>query len=302
MKRLLLATFISLGVISTSSAQYGMDFGLSVGAANYLGEIGGTSGEAKPFLFDLKLQQANFAIGGFYRYSITRTLAAKLSFNYARIGGADSLSEEPTRIGRNLSFRTDILEFNLTGEYTFFSFNDMSRRSRARIDFNAFGFAGFGALLYYPYAEYDGKWYYLRPLATEGIENTYSEMTFAVPLGVGMNFTFERKFRIGLEMGYRFSFTDYLDDVSTDYAYNSELPFLESTIFSNRSPEAYARGDADLPDIGFYDPGSIRGNPDGNDGYVIAQLTFSYVINTSNSFSRSRYKSVVNRRKKRTKF
>ena len=195
-----------------------MDFGINLGAANYLGEIGGTSGAAQPFLFDMKLKQASFSIGGFYRYNFTSNLAAKFTINYARITGADSLSDEPSRIGRNLSFRTELIEIGLSGEYNFFSFNDVSRRGRTRIDFSSYVFGGVALLMYYPYAKYEDKWYYLRPLLTEGTENAYDEMTFAFPLGIGAQFTFQRKFRIGFEMGYRFTMTDYLDDVSTDYA------------------------------------------------------------------------------------
>ncbi len=279
-----------------------MDFGFSLGASNYLGEIGGGEGEAKPFLLDMKFKQTNLAMGGFYRYHFTREIAAKLSFNYARISGADSLSGNPNRIARNLSFRTDLVEIGLQGEYNFFSFNDMSRRSKNRVDFGTYATIGAGYLLYYPHAQFDGKWYALRPLATEGIENAYDESAIVIIGGLGAHFTFNRKVRLGFEAAYRFSNTDYLDDVSTDYAYDTELPFLESSIFANRSAEAYTRGDADLPDPEFFTPGSIRGNPDGNDGYLFAQFTLSYVISNGNSFSRSRYRSVVNRRKRRTKF
>jgi len=316
MKNTILAfLLIILGL--NAKAQYDMDFGINLGGANYIGEIGGNEGEAKPWLLDMKLSQTNIAVGGFYRYSFTKNIAAKISFNYARISGADSLSNEPTRIARNLSFRTDIIEATLTGEYAYFTMNDMSRRSRQRIDFRAYGFAGVGVCFYYPYAQYNDKWFYLRPLQTEGTENAYDEMTIAVPTGLGAAFTFNKKVRIGVEIGYRFTFTDYLDDVSTDFAYGGadpqnltngtaqlspELPFLESHIFANRSNEAYARGDADLPDRNFYRRGAIRGNPDSNDGYLLAQFSISYVINSGNNFSKSRYNSIINRRRKRTKF
>ncbi|MCB0803075.1 MAG: outer membrane beta-barrel protein [Flavobacteriales bacterium] len=302
MKKLIFICLLASLTSLHGYAQYSMDFGVSLGASNYLGEIGGNTGEAKPFIMDMKLKQTSFGIGGFYRYNFTRSVAAKLTINYARISGADSLSNEPTRIARNLSFRTDLLEFSLLGEFTFFSFNDMSRRSKSRVDFSTYVTAGVGILMYYPYAQHDGKWYYLRPLATEGIENVYDETAIVIPFGLGANFTFNRKMRLGFEMVYRFTNTDYLDDVSTDYAYDSELPFEESAIFANRSAEAYARGNADLPNQDFYRPGARRGNPDRNDGYLFAQVSLSYYISKGNSFGRSRYKSVISRRKKRTKF
>ncbi len=301
MRKLLFILSLAVTTSLSSFGQYSMDFGLNLGAANYLGEIGGGPGEARPFLLDMKFQQTNISVGGFYRMNFTRNIAAKVAFNYSRIEGADSLTGEPTRIARNLSFRTDLLEFNLTGEYTFFSFNDMSRRSKNRVDFSSYVTAGVGVLFYYPYANFNDKWYYLRPLQTEGVENAYDEMAIVVPFGIGANFTFNRKIRLGIEFAYRFTNTDYLDDISTDFAYDSELPFEESKIFANRSAEAFARGDADLPDPGFYVSGSNRGG-DGNDGYLIGNISLSYVIASGNNFSKSIYRRFINRRKKRTKF
>lgn len=306
MKKLLLIAFIGLGIQSGLHAQ-GMDFGINLGGANYMGEIGGSEGEAKPWLLDMNIKQTSFAFGGFYRYSFTDRISAKFQLNYARIQGADSLSNEPTRLARNLSFRTDIIEAMITGEYNFFVMHDMNRRSRKRVDFRSYAFAGIGALLYYPHAKMNDKWYYLRPLATEGTDKQYNEMTIAVPLGVGANFTFNRKTRIGLEVGYRFSFTDYLDDVSTRYAPDNELPYAESIALADRSDEVYASGKYDdLPDPGFYGADAnnrpIRGNPETNDGYLLVQFNVSYVINTGNSFYRSRYKSLINRKRARRKF
>lgn len=306
MKKLLLIAFIGLGIQSGLRAQ-GMDFGINLGAANYMGEIGGDVGTANPWLLDMKFQQTNMAFGGFYRYHFNERLAAKIQLNYVRIEGADSLSNEPTRVARNLSFRTDIFEAMLTGEYNFFIKHDMNRRSRKRVDFRSYAFAGIGALLYYPHAKLNDKWYYLRPLATEGIDKQYDEMTIAVPLGLGAHFTFNRKTRIGLEVGYRFAFTDYLDDISTRYAPDNELPYAESIALADRSDEVYLSGKYDdLPDPGFYGSDGenrpIRGNPETNDGYMLVQFNVSYVIGTGNSFYRSRYKSLINRKRARRKF
>lgn len=292
-------------VFSLTNLSYSqMDFGFNLGGASYLGEIGGSEGEAKPWLLDMKLNQTNIAAGGFFRYDFSKTISAKLTVSFIRIEGADSLSNEPTRIGRNLSFRTDMIEIVATGEYNFFRMNDLSRRSKQRIDFASYGFIGAGILMYYPYAQYQDKWFALRPLQTEGEENAYSEMTVAIPMGAGAHFTFNKKIRLGMEIGYRFTFTDYLDDVSTDYAFPNELPFAESSIFANRSAEAYARGDISVEEVnpGHYGPGGIRGGKDSNDGYLVAQLSLSFVIGGNNSFYKSKYNSIINRRRKRTKF
>ena len=298
---ILLTIFCALVV--SSSAQYSMDFGVNLGASNYVGETGGSGTEPKPWLLDMTLAKTNFNFGGFYRMNFTRNIAAKMSFNFARISGADSLSGIKTQIARNLSFRTDIVEAVITAEYYFFTMNDVSRASNARIDFGSYIFAGGGVALYYPHAQYNNEWYALRPLQTEGSQNAYDVMTVVLPMGAGANFTFNKKLKLGIEFGYRFTFTDYLDDISTRYAKEADLPFTQSVLLANRSDEAYARGEAGLPGRGFFNPGTRRGNPDANDGYFLAQISVSYTIVSRNSFSRARYNSIINRRRrKRTKF
>ena len=296
--------FCSLAI--SSSAQYSMDFGVNLGGASYVGDVGGKQSEPQPWLLDMNLSQTRYSFGGFYRYNFTKNIAAKLSVNYARIAGADSLSEIVTQRARNLSFRTDIIEANITAEYYFFTMNNISRASNSRIDFGSYVFAGGGVALFYPYAQLDNIWYSLRPLQTEGVDNAYDEMTVIVPLGAGAHFTFNKKLRVGVEFGYRFTFTDYLDDISTRYALESDLPFVESVALANRSAEAFQRGDEELVPIqGFFAPGqpSRRGNPENNDGYFLGQISISYAIVNRNSFSKARYRSTIYRKRRtRLKF
>jgi hypothetical protein len=304
MKKLAFLFVLVLGISGVSRAQYSMDFGLNLGGSTYIGEIGDpgiTDGLFEnPFPLYITPDQARYNVGFFYRYNFTRNIAARFEANWVRIAGADSLSDSPARLGRNLSFRTDIFEFSLMGEYAWWVKEDISRKSR--IDFRADVHAGIGYALYNPMAQLDGKWYNLRPLATEGIENEYGTGTLIVPFGAGFSWTFNKKIRAGMDLTYRFTFTDYLDDVSTDYAYPEELPYVESFAFANRSDEAFERGNPDLPNRGFYNPGSIRGNPEANDGYFMVQFKVSYVLNFNNSFYKARYRSIINRRRKRTKF
>jgi hypothetical protein len=304
MKKLVFLFVLVLGISGISHAQYTMDFGLNLGASTYIGEIGepGISDGflENPFPLHFVPDQARYNLGLFYRYNFTHNIAARFEANWVRIAGADSLSSEPTRIARNLSFRTDIFEFSLMGEYAWWIREDISRNTR--IDFRADVHAGIGYALYNPMGQLDGKWYDLRPLATEGIDKQYGNGTLILPFGAGVNWTFNKKIRAGIDFTYRFTFTDYLDDVSTRYPDAADLPSPESFAFSNRSEEVFARGNADLPDQSNYTAGSRRGNPETNDGYFMVQFKVSYLLNLGNSFYQARYRSIINRRRKRTKF
>ena len=280
-----------------AQSQYSTDFGLNLGASTYIGEIGDpgeTDNLENPFPFYIIPQAARFNLGGFYRYNFTRNIAARAELNWVRIAGADSLSNTPSRIGRNLSFRTDLLEISIQGEYAFLVRNNISRQTK--LDFRADVHVGIGYMWYYPKAQLNDRWRSLRPLATEGLENQYGTGSLIVPFGVGYNFTFNRQLRLGMDFTYRFTFTDYLDDISTDYASADELPFAESFALANRSAQAYARGDTDLPDPGTYNPGRKRGNPETNDAYFMLQIKVSYFIPMSNNFDRNRPRNRYSKR------
>ncbi|HRF81550.1 MAG TPA: hypothetical protein PL070_15850, partial [Flavobacteriales bacterium] len=46
----------------------------------------------------------------------------------------------------------------------------------------------------------------------------------SVPVGIGFHFTQRRRHRFGMDLGWRTTFTDYLDDVSTTYKDPDLLP------------------------------------------------------------------------------
>ena len=60
-----------------------------------------------------------------------------------------------------------------------------------------------------------GVKYKLRPLQTEG--KSYENIAICVPAGFGIKKAFNSQGGIKLEAGYRFTNTDYLDDVSDVY-------------------------------------------------------------------------------------
>src|SRR6185295_10199877 len=85
-----------------------------------------------------------------------------------------------------------------------------------------YGFAGIGVFYFNPKTVYRGKVYDLRSLLTEGQgivpgRGKYSLIQPCIPLGVGFKYTIDRKWGLGLELGLRKTFTDYIDDVSTTY-------------------------------------------------------------------------------------
>jgi hypothetical protein len=127
--------------------------------------------------------------------------------------------------------------------------------------YNVYGFAGFGVAYFNPKADYQGKTYVLQPLQTEGV--SYSRVTPVIPFGLGIRLKMGPNMNISFEGGYRKTFTDYMDDVSTVY------------------PATYSSADAELLSIrgaSYAVPGYKRGNPDSNDGYILFNAKLEYYL------------------------
>jgi len=292
-------------------AQYKLEIGVNIGAANYLGDIGGKgSGGRKDGLADLVLGQSRPSLGGYVRYRLHPLITLKGHVFWGRLEAADSLSANPGRQGRNLSFRNDIVEMSGHVEYNFYSANDVGKIAGKRVDFRTYLSGGFGYFINNPKAKYSGQWVELRPLATEGQgivdgRTPYKKFAMCIPVGVGFAYVINRKYKIGLELGYRKTFTDYIDDVSTTHVDPALLPNDVSRALSNRSDESSPV----YPElIGYNRAGSPRGNSENMDSYLYSNINASYVFRGKNAFYRSKYnyittaKRKIKKRKVRAKF
>ena len=321
-KHIFIFIAIFLGVSSSLTAQYRWDFGVNLGASNYLGEIGGQEETRRDFVFDMKLNRTQYVVGGFARYKFSPQLAVNVGLNYGQIKGHDSNSQNPARVARNLSFRNNIIELTGRMELTLFYDNDVSGRGYYNPDFRIYGFIGAGVMKHNPKVRYtgpleqfNGEVIELQPLQTEGVE--YDLWQFTLPAGIGLYFTHKKVHRFGWEIGYRTTFTDYLDDVSTNYASREDVSQDNVDLaygLSNRTDaeslanaaEYAAEYDLDVPNGGSFAPGEKRGDVTNNDGYLFTQFSYSYVIKGRSSFYKSRYSWIKKkkriRRKSRAKF
>jgi hypothetical protein len=113
------------------------------------------------------------------------------------------------------------------GEFNFFRFMPGDPDFR----FTPYVTLGGSIFNYNPYAYLRGEKYFLRPLGTEGQNDTsfrdrrpYGSMAFAIPFGVGVKYALNERINIGFEIVHRFTGTDYLDDVSKTYPGETSFP------------------------------------------------------------------------------
>lgn len=322
MTRLILIAAVSLLSLS-SVAQYNWDYGLAIGGANYLGEIGGQEKARRDFVWDMHLNQTNIAIGAYGRYKFSKRISLAANFTYLQINDSDSQSTNPARRARNLNFRNRMFELGLRGELTIYYDNDVGGKGYYNPDFKLYLFGGVsvfrhnpqGQIRFDPTGRFDDTWYDLRPFETENRGNgefeSYGYYGVALPTGIGMYFTFVKKWRIGWELSWRTTFTDYLDDISTVYG-DPTLMSPEAQAFFSQSNGAL------IQEINDPDSGSVfdhqwnglenptkRGDPTNNDSYLTTQVTIGRVIKGRSRFYRTKFSWLKNRsgaRKSRAKF
>lgn len=288
-----------------AGAQYLWDFGGGVGAANYLGEMGGQELTRRDFVVDMKLSQTRSTEYVFARYRFNQYFAAKATLAHLTIKGADSLSTNPGRVGRNLSFRNNMFELNAQAQFFFYEVNDLGHTYRYNNNFRAYVGGGIGGVYHNPKALYQDEWVKLRPLMTEG--KKYTKVTAVLPVSAGFYFTIKKQHRVGWDITWRTSFSDYLDDASTTYADPSQMSSDPlASILANRTDELRP-GTIPVPQEASYLPGNKRGDPTHRDSYISTSVEYSYVIRGKSSIYRSKYGSLFKgkkykRRKVRAKF
>lgn len=307
-KKLLPVIFIFL--TSLSFGQYLTDYGFSVGASNYLGDIGGGEGTRRDFVMDMKFNATRWNIGGFYRYRISPKFGIKGTLNYIRLAGDDANTTYPYRRGRNLNFKNDMFELAAIGELYIYKVNDVGGTGRYTSDFNLYLFGGAGLFYSNPKGQAaNGDWIALQPLQTEGV--AYSKFNFTIPAGVGFYYTINRKYRLGMEISWRTTFMDYIDDVSSLYIAHTDPTAAAMANKTNQAvidQIAIDNPDADkLPKVTTYQPGRKRGDDSHDDSYLTATVNFSWAIRSRSKYYRSRHGWVLGkkgpkRRKSRAKF
>ena len=316
MKKIVLFLLLAFALEQSAVAQFKYDYGFRFGGANYLGDIGGKNLPRRDLIVDMHLPSTRWAVGGFVRKRKSKKLAFAGTFDYIRIQGTDQLTTYFPRRARNLTFKNDMFELGARAEYTLYYDSDLSNQGYFNPDMKIYVFGGVAGLFsnpkglmnYYAAKNYsratgenlEGEWISLRKYRTEGQDNAYSPVAVAVPLGIGMYFTYMKKWRVGWEYSWRMTFTDYLDDISTVYP--------DPTVVSTANPEEFSLISAylyhsydegfvqssetnptNIPGTNFSTKGSPRGNPLNNDNYMTFQLYVSKVIRSKSNFYKSKY-------------
>lgn len=266
--------------------RYRKELAIQLGASSFLGDLGGLNKIGTDYSpVDVEFAMTRPAASIAYRYKIAKNFNWHSSFNYLLVAGDDKLTAEPFRNNRNLNFKSNIFELATRLELSYFSKKSgnryaikktLSRRHKSRT-WELMGFVGVGGFYFNPKGKHPvtGQWVKLQPLHTEGQglpggPGNYSRVAISIPMGAAWRMVIDKKWSVGLELNYRKTFTDYIDDVSTTY-------YDKALLASAYGPDAVIMGDpskGDIPGATYLGDGTPQQRGDKNkDTYLSLQIT-----------------------------
>jgi opacity protein-like surface antigen len=242
------------------------EFGTKAGMMGYIGDLN----TENPLKFNRP------AIAFDVRYGFTPFSGLKLSIMQGSISADDANSSIASQRLRNLNFKSSITEVALLYDYYFWPFTP----GVGRYKFTPYAFVGIAGFLFEPQTEYNGNTVNLRDLGTEGqgtvlnTEEKYSNFALSIPFGLGIKYNFANNFNIGVELGYRNTLTDYLDDVSGNYADKTQLATLSSQLASDLSDRSAEVNNGTSVAETF----TMRGDNTRRDFYMFTGVTLTYTL------------------------
>lgn len=298
--------------------------GITLNALNYYGDL---APRPKKLSTDLAFTRPAVGICYTHRFGPRYTLLA--SFMYGTLKGSDIESADKNdskngvfRYQRNLSFRNRIKELSVVAVFDLFE-NQSTYISRVK--WTPYASLGVAVFHHNPQAQVPryqvpktaadvtnpipmpnaGEWVDLQPLGTEGQYadlqpgdanygiKPYKRIQVAIPFSIGARFRLNEVMDLSAEFGFRYLFTDYIDDVSKNYVDlgvfgNDEL----AKAMSYRSFELNPANTWESPSrdgttyyvihgYGEETKDNVRGNHNDKDIYTVLTFRLTYIVGKS---------------------
>ncbi|NLJ44741.1 MAG: hypothetical protein GX431_13865 [Bacteroidales bacterium] len=211
MKRSLLIVILFCFAVQLSDAQLWKmkrwEAQAGIGPSFSFPDVGGFSqGDNLLGLRDISYRQTRFNIGGSIRYRWSRTVNTRLSLTYAMLHSTD---ERGSNEGRQFESLTHLFEPSMILEYYFIknkyesSYLFLRGKSLWSLlgSLDMYAFAGVGGALYSVNAN---------DYLTSKNQKS-SGFTGVIPAGIGATLIYTPNINFGIELGGRYTLTDYLD-------------------------------------------------------------------------------------------
>lgn len=254
----------------TKRKQY-TSVGVSLNAMNYFGDVNPQTNFAS---FKVGDTRPNIGVSITHRYF--PRISGRFALAAGRVAANDdnqaSTGDAFFRNNRNVNFRTNIYEVSAVAVVDLI---ENRNNYLKRPDFVPYLFGGIAGFYFNPQGTRDGgnTWKDLQPLKTEGVD--YSRVSFAIPFGGGVRYRINRNLDASFEIGFRKTFTGYIDDVKGTYAGPAALAMGDNsagdrTYFGYGITKQHANG--------FDTAGAKRGQGK-TDWYTVTGFSLNYILN-----------------------
>lgn len=263
-----------------------VEAGGSAGIMNCLTDIGGQKGIGKNFIKDLNWRVTKPGFSLYATGTYKDIIGLRLDATVGSIASYDSILKESDpnlgeRYGRNLSFRSRITDFQLAIEFHPLFLKSYENEAPY---LSPYFVTGIGLFFFNPQAFLDGHWYFLQPLRLEGQgfaeypgHKPYKCRQFNLPLGAGIKYELSAVVHLRFEIVHRILFTDYLDDVSTQYIDASLFQHYLQPAQAAIAQKLYSRMQELQPGYRI-SPGMQRGDSKDKDAFFTIQLKLGWVF------------------------
>ena len=276
-------------VLNTQAQKRFWALGIMLGGSNYVGDINGMFKDGKDDSKEWNQFESSF---NFYNIHFLGGLVARYNFNprwsfrggilFSRLSGDDKHFDNT----RNLNFYSNIQEFSGTFEFNFLDYRTGSLHHRI----TPYMFAGIALFHFNPKTEFFDKSanenivLKLHDMHTEGQtfyndKGNYHLWQISIPFGLGVKFSLNKYLCLGLEWGFRKTFTDYIDDISTQYAGRQNMIY---NVNENAAEVADRTHELEGQSRTYHSEGEMRGNRTTKDWYNFFGLTLTSKISSGN--------------------
>jgi hypothetical protein len=272
-----------------------LEVGINVGPSFFLGDLGGHRGKGTTFIKDVNLSLTKVMKGVFVTFYPNEWLGVRAAAEIGKLEGQDKLintkgEDELYRKQRNLDFKSNISEAYVAAEiFPLMLLNKNYEEFKPRL--RPYGVLGIGVFRFKPQgsltnANGSKTWYDLQPLHSEGQgfaeypqRKDYALTQVNIPMGLGVKYFLSDRINLSFEVLHRKTFTDYIDDVSTEYIdpvyFDKYLTPQNAAIARQVSDKVFAIVN---PGLLRNESGVQRGNPNQNDAYFTFFMKFAVRI------------------------
>lgn len=162
-----------------------MEFGGSVGAINYTGDLNRFPRPAS----------SKLGVGAIYRMNFSPVLSVRFGLNYGKVAGNDDNPIDALGVARQYSFEHQIFEFHSVFEFHFLDYRGGQKNQK----WSPYAFMGIG---------------FVKVNDVAPTLEDFNSIQFMLPIGAGVKYLIGKQFTLSGEIGFRKTFFDYLDGIS----------------------------------------------------------------------------------------